>query len=43
MLALYERARPSIAPAPIFNRPLSDPALLGDLNRSARILGYRLI
>jgi len=42
-LALYERAQPSFAPAPIFNRPLSDPALLGDLDRSAQILGYRLI
>lgn len=42
-LALFERARPALASTPIFNRPLSDPALLGDLDRSARTLNYRLI
>ncbi len=42
-LALYERARPALAPTPIFNRPLSDPALLGDLDQGARTLNYRLI
>ena len=42
-LAFYERAGPALAPTPIFNRPLSDPALLGDLDRTARALGYRLI
>jgi len=41
--ALFERARPALAPTPIFNRPLSDPALLGDLDRTAQILRYRLI
>jgi hypothetical protein len=41
--AFYERAQPALPPAPVFNRPLSDPALLGDLDRSAQILGYRLI
>ena len=41
--ALYEHAQPALPTKPIFNRPLSDPALLGDLDRSAQILGYRLI
>jgi hypothetical protein len=43
VLALFERARPALSPTPIFNRPLSDPALLGDLDQSARTLNYRLI
>jgi hypothetical protein len=41
--ALYERARPALPFSPIFNRPLSDPALLGDLDRTAQSLNYRLI
>ena len=41
--ALYERARPALPFSPIFNRPLSDPALLGDLDRTAQILNYKLI
>jgi hypothetical protein len=42
-LALYERARPALAPVPLFNRPLSDPALLVDLDRIALNLGYGLV
>jgi len=42
-VALYERARAALPPTPIFNRPLSDPALLSDLERVARHLGYRLV
>lgn len=42
-LALYERARPALAPVPLFNRPLSDPALLVDLDRIALDLGYDLV
>ena len=42
-LAFYERARLAIAPVPVFNRPLSEPALLGDLDQSAQTLRYRLI
>ena len=41
-VALYERAHPALPPAPVFNRPLSEPALLGDLDRTAQILNYRL-
>jgi RES domain-containing protein len=42
-IAFYERAGPALALTPIFNRPLSEPALLGDLDRAAQSLGYRLI
>lgn len=42
-VALYERARPALPFAPIFNRPLSDPALLGDLDRAAGRLNYKLV
>ena len=42
-IAFYERAGPALASTPIFNRPLSEPALLGDLDRAAQRLGYRLI
>jgi hypothetical protein len=41
--ALYERARPALPFSPIFNRTLSDPALLGDLDRTAQSLNYKLI
>jgi hypothetical protein len=40
--ALYERAQPALPAAPVFNRPLSDPALLGDLDRAAGILNFKL-
>lgn len=42
-LALYERARPALLPVPFFNRPLSDPALLGDLDWIAQSLDYDLV
>jgi hypothetical protein len=42
-VALYERALAGVPPTPIFHRPLSDPALLSDLERVARHLGYRLV
>ncbi len=41
-VALYERALAGIPPTPVFHRPLSDPALLSDLERVAQRLGYRL-
>jgi hypothetical protein len=43
MIALYERAVSALAPVPLVHRPLSDPALLTDLDRSAQRLGYRLV
>jgi len=42
-IAFYERAAPALAPVPVVHRPLSDPAFLADLDRSARHLGYRLV
>lgn len=42
-IALYERAVSALAPVPLVHRPLSDPALLADLDRSAQRLGYRLV
>jgi hypothetical protein len=42
-LALYERGEPALAPTPLFNRPLSDPALLVDLDRIAGSLRYALV
>jgi len=42
-VALYERALAGLPATPIFHRPLSDPALLSDLERVARHLGYRLV
>lgn len=42
-LALYERAQPAIPSAPVFNRPLVDPALLPVLGRVALDLGYGLV
>ncbi|HEV7517688.1 MAG TPA: RES family NAD+ phosphorylase [Thermoanaerobaculia bacterium] len=42
-VALYERALAALPPTPVFHRPLSDPALLSDLERVARHLGYRLV
>ncbi|MFY9826300.1 MAG: RES family NAD+ phosphorylase [Thermoanaerobaculia bacterium] len=43
VIALYERAMSALAPVPLVHRPLSDPALLPDLDRSAQRLGYRLV
>ncbi len=42
-VALYERAIPAIPRAPIFHRPLDDPALLSLLKRVALDIGYGLI
>lgn len=42
-IALYERAAAALPRTPIFHRPLSDSALLSDLDRAARQLGYRLV
>jgi len=42
-VALYERGLPALPPAPIFHRPLRDPALLPVLKRVARELGYGLV
>lgn len=42
-VAFYERAVPALAPVPVVHRPLNDPALLADLDRSAVRLGYRLV
>ena len=41
-VALYERAAGAVPPSPVFNRPLSDPALLVGLGRIADALGYGL-
>lgn len=41
-VALYERARGAVPRTPVFNRPLSDPALLVGLGRIAHALGYGL-
>lgn len=41
-VALYERAVGAVPPSPVFNRPLSDPALLVGLGRIADALGYGL-
>ncbi len=40
--ALFERAQLALPFSPVFNRPLSDPALLGDLDRTAQSLNYKL-
>jgi hypothetical protein len=42
-VAMYERARDAMPRHPIFNRPLTDPALLFTLGNVAVDLGYRLI
>lgn len=42
-LALYERAMTALPRTPLVHRPLSDPALLADLDRVAGDLGYRLV
>ncbi|MDP8953277.1 MAG: RES domain-containing protein [Actinomycetota bacterium] len=41
-VALYERAMGAVPRAPVFNRPLSDPALLVGLGRIADAFGYGL-
>ena len=41
-IALYERAAPSLPAAPVFDRPLSEAALLLPLERIASSLGYGL-
>jgi hypothetical protein len=42
-VALYERAATALPRTPLLHRPLSDPALLADLDRIAGDLGYRLV
>lgn len=42
-VALYENAVGAIPRSPVFNRPLSDPALLVGLGRIADALGYGLV
>jgi hypothetical protein len=42
-IVLYERAQPAIPSAPVFNRPLADPALLPVLGQVALGLGYGLV
>ncbi len=42
-VALYERALAAIPAAPLFNRALSDPALLPRLAWSANHLGYGIV
>lgn len=41
-VALYERARPAIAPTPVFHRALDDPLLVDLLAWAAATLGYGL-
>ena len=43
LVALYERAEESLAPAPFVHRPLNDPALRGALQRLATMIGYDLL
>lgn len=42
-VALYERAERALAPAPVFHRPLLDPALLPVLRHVALDIGYGLV
>ncbi len=42
-IAFYERAASALPMVPKVHRPLSDPALLADLDRSAQRLGYLLV
>lgn len=42
-VALYERARDTLPEQPLDQRPLRDPALLGDIKRSAVALNYDVI
>jgi hypothetical protein len=42
-VVLYERGLSSLAPAPVFHRPLRDPSLLSALKEVARDLGYGLV
>jgi hypothetical protein len=42
-VALYERALSAFPPAPIFHRPLVDPALLSVLSWVASQIGYELV
>lgn len=42
-VALYERALGAVPGNPVFNRPLSAPALLAPLGRIAAALGYDLV
>lgn len=42
-IAFYERAAPALPLVPKVHRPLSDPALLADLDRTAQRLGYLLV
>jgi hypothetical protein len=42
-VALYERARGAMPATPVFNRALSDPALLPRLSAAAGRLGYRIV
>ncbi len=42
-VALYERAFAALPPAPIFHRPLVDPALLSVLSWVAAQIGYELV
>lgn len=42
-VALYERAALALPRTPLVHRPLSNPALLSDLDRIAREIGYGLV
>jgi hypothetical protein len=42
-VALYERARSAVPAKPMFNRALSDPALLPLITAAAREFGYALV
>ncbi len=43
VVSLYERAAGALPPRPVLHRPLSDPALLAPLSRTATELGYHLV
>lgn len=42
-VALYERAEDALNARPVFNEPLSHPALLAALRRAAASIGYELV
>lgn len=42
-VALYERSLDAVPRAPVFHRPLADPALLSVLKTVAKDFGYGLV
>lgn len=42
-VALYERARSGVPPAPMFHRALNDPAIRGAIQNAARAIDYVIV